>query len=274
MMTTRIQRRLKFSVVFPVFAFLMFLGAASRTDGQTCQVSLFVETEGAESLPKPTVSAVNRITTRAYRPVFLKNSFLFKNLPMGSYSLSFKKGGYVTLIADVEIDCGRGLDRQVHTSVVMCAGNRASVYQYGSLTLYGRRDKFTVAGTTFICDARREKGAARIPSRDPNRYTIKGNNDFSSPKRTISGGVLNGKANSLPKPPYPPAARAVRASGAVSVQVLIDEVGNVVSANAVSGHPLLRSAAVEAARAAKFSPIFLAGVPVKVSGIITYNFVP
>ena len=92
--------------------------------------------------------------------------------------------------------------------------------------------------------------------------------------KQISGGVLNGKATSLPKPPYPPAARAVRAAGAVSVQVLIDESGNVVSATAVSGHPLLRAAAVQAARGARFSPTQLSGQPVKVSGVITYNFVP
>ena len=92
--------------------------------------------------------------------------------------------------------------------------------------------------------------------------------------KTISGGVLNGKAISLPKPPYPPVARAVRASGSVSVQVLIDERGNVVSASAVSGHPLLRASAVAAAHGAKFSPTVLAGQPVKVSGVITYNFVP
>lgn len=92
--------------------------------------------------------------------------------------------------------------------------------------------------------------------------------------KQISGGVLNGKATSLPKPPYPPAARAVRASGAVSVQVLIDESGNVVSATAVSGHPLLRAAAVQAARGARFSPTMLSGQAVKVSGVITYNFVP
>lgn len=92
--------------------------------------------------------------------------------------------------------------------------------------------------------------------------------------KQISGGVLNGKATSLPKPPYPPAARAVRASGAVSVQVLIDESGSVVSATAVSGHPLLRAAAVQAARSARFSPTQLSGQPVKVSGVITYNFVP
>lgn len=91
--------------------------------------------------------------------------------------------------------------------------------------------------------------------------------------KTISGGVLNGKAVSLPKPPYPPAARAVNAEGAVSVQVLIDEQGSVISATAVSGHPLLRAAAMEAAKGAVFSPTLLQGSPVKVSGIITYNFV-
>jgi periplasmic protein TonB len=94
------------------------------------------------------------------------------------------------------------------------------------------------------------------------------------PPKTISGGVLNGKAISLPKPAYPPAARAVRASGSVSVQVLIDENGHVVSASAVSGHQLLQQAAVSAARGARFSPTLLSGQPVKVSGVITYNFVP
>lgn len=95
----------------------------------------------------------------------------------------------------------------------------------------------------------------------------------SDPK-SVSGGVLNGKAISLPKPAYPAAARAVRASGAVNVQVTIDEEGNVIAASAVSGHPLLRAAAVTAAREAKFSPTKLDGVAVKVTGVIVYNFVP
>ncbi len=92
-------------------------------------------------------------------------------------------------------------------------------------------------------------------------------------ERTLSGGVLNGKALSLPRPSYPPAARAVNAEGPVTVQVLIDENGEVVSASAVSGHPLLRPTAVAAARQARFAPTFLAGSPVKVTGVITYNFV-
>ena len=90
--------------------------------------------------------------------------------------------------------------------------------------------------------------------------------------KTVSGGVLNGKATSLPTPAYPAAAKAVRASGSVGVQVLIDESGRVVSASAVSGHPLLRAAAESAARGARFSPTLLSGQPVKVSGMITYNF--
>lgn len=86
--------------------------------------------------------------------------------------------------------------------------------------------------------------------------------------------MLNGKATALPKPAYPPAAKAVRASGAVSVEILVDEKGNVVSATAVSGHPLLKQAAVEAAKNARFSPTMLSGKAVKVSGILTFNFTP
>jgi protein TonB len=95
-----------------------------------------------------------------------------------------------------------------------------------------------------------------------------------TPRRApISGGVLNGKAISLPKPPYPPIARAARAAGTVTVQVTIDESGKVISARAVGGHPLLQQAAVQAAYGARFSPTQLSGQAVKVTGVITYNFV-
>ncbi|MEO8574359.1 MAG: TonB family protein [Pyrinomonadaceae bacterium] len=94
----------------------------------------------------------------------------------------------------------------------------------------------------------------------------------NSPGKTISGGVLNDKAINLPQPAYPAAARAVRAAGAVTVQVLVDENGDVISATALSGHPLLRSAAVQAARQARFAPATLARQPVKVNGVLTFNF--
>jgi TonB family protein len=89
----------------------------------------------------------------------------------------------------------------------------------------------------------------------------------------ISGAVLNGKAVSLPAPVYPALARQAHATGVVMVEVVIDETGRVLSAKPVSGNPLLTVAAMNAARAAKFSPTQLAGRPVKVTGVITYNFV-
>lgn len=91
--------------------------------------------------------------------------------------------------------------------------------------------------------------------------------------KRITMGVINGKATSLPKPEYPATAKAIRASGAVNVEVTIDETGSVISAKVVSGHPLLQAAALAAARQAKFSPTKLDGQPVKVSGVIVYNFV-
>ena len=92
-------------------------------------------------------------------------------------------------------------------------------------------------------------------------------------RTTIQGGVLNGKAVYLAHPTYPPIARQAHASGTVVVQVLIDENGNVIAARAMSGHPLLHGAAVSAARASRFSPTKLSGQPVKVTGVISYNFV-
>lgn len=91
--------------------------------------------------------------------------------------------------------------------------------------------------------------------------------------KQISGGIVNGKALTLAHPAYPPAARAVNAEGSVNVQILIDENGDVVSATAVSGHPLLRPAAEQAALQSKFKPTELSGQPVKVTGIVVYNFV-
>jgi len=85
--------------------------------------------------------------------------------------------------------------------------------------------------------------------------------------------VLNSQAISLPRPNYPEMAKRIRVHGVVTVQVLIDENGKVVSAKAVAGHPLLVPEAVRAATQARFSPTIIGDQPVKVSGVITYNFI-
>ncbi len=90
--------------------------------------------------------------------------------------------------------------------------------------------------------------------------------------KPVSGGVLNGTAINLPAPSYPESARRLRMGGVVSVEVVVDETGKVISAVASSGPAVLRDVAVQAALRARFSPTKLSGQPVKVSGLINYKF--
>ncbi|HJQ24981.1 MAG TPA: TonB family protein [Blastocatellia bacterium] len=87
-----------------------------------------------------------------------------------------------------------------------------------------------------------------------------------------SGGVLQGSATRRVEPAYPPLAKTARISGAVVVEVTVDETGKVISARAISGHPLLKDSATNAARGWEFTPTMLQGTPVKVIGTITFNF--
>lgn len=91
--------------------------------------------------------------------------------------------------------------------------------------------------------------------------------------RKVSEGVLQGSAVKKVKPSYPVIARNIRVSGPVQVLVVISEEGRVMEAAALSGHPMLRSAAVEAARQWLFAPTTLNKTPVKVQGVLTFNFV-
>ena len=85
--------------------------------------------------------------------------------------------------------------------------------------------------------------------------------------------VLNGRALSLPKPEYPGAAATRRLMGMVIVRVEIDEAGNVIAAHDMcQGPPFLSEASVAAARKARFAPMTVNGQPVKVKGVIQYNF--
>ncbi len=88
--------------------------------------------------------------------------------------------------------------------------------------------------------------------------------------RTTS--VLQGSAIRRVQPPYPPIAKAAHVQGAVQVQIEISEQGQVISAVVLSGHPLLRDASAQAARQWLWKPTLLSDVPVKVQGVLTFNF--
>ena len=187
-------------------------------------------------------TAVNEVTGKSYRSVIDDDFPYFRSMPEGDYKITLSKPGFKTTSLKRYHDCSGFEDSVYRWSAEMYMGNPRVIFELGAEPVYNAEAVVTVTN--------------------------------SDGPKTLSGGVLNGKATSLPKPEYPAAAKAGKASGAVSVQVLVDVEGNVVSASAVSGHPLLRAAAESAARGAKFSPTFLSGQPVKISGIIVYNFVP
>ncbi len=115
------------------------------------------------------------------------------------------------------------------------------------------------------------------PARATLKVTEVGENEIptsnSEPKPVVSG-VLNSKALSLPKPKFTEEARRVRASGRVTVRVVVDETGKVISAMATDGPLPLREAAEAAARQATFAPFVVDGITVKAAGVLTFDFVP
>lgn len=90
--------------------------------------------------------------------------------------------------------------------------------------------------------------------------------------KPLEVGVLNSKAVSLPKPVFPEEARRIRSSGRVTVRVVVDETGKVISAQAIDGPAPLRQAAEAAARQARFEPTIKDGITIKITGTLTYDF--
>ena len=184
--------------------------------------------------------------------------------PVGSYRVDVDGSGFATYTMSVE---GTKASGRYFVTMAREAGTWKITRAF--VQLDGGGESVNVVGpegegdeTPNAEEVSAEEGAGDAPA----------NKGSASGAKPVSAGVLNGKAISKPAPPYPPAAKAVKASGTVVVQVEVDEGGRVTTARAVSGHPLLRAAAEAAARQARFSPTLLSGKPVKVSGVITYEF--
>jgi TonB family protein len=98
----------------------------------------------------------------------------------------------------------------------------------------------------------------------------------SAPKqpKKISQGLLEGSVVKRRMPSYPPVARSMNAYGKVEVRIVISEAGEVIEATAISGHPALLRAAVDAAREWVYKPTTLNSVPIKVETVLTFTFAP
>ena len=115
-----------------------------------------------------------------------------------------------------------------------------------------------------------------------NSYLSNRSNAIATPSRSASDtlsnmdsdqpvieGLLAGKEIILIKPDYPAEAKAKGVSGKVTVEIVVNKQGRVVSARGLTGDALLKSAAVEAARKSKFLP---GNSKRSTSGTIAYTF--
>ena len=99
------------------------------------------------------------------------------------------------------------------------------------------------------------------PPRAAGRRIIRVGSNLKAPRQTYSV-----------QPEYPPLAMQAHIRGAVVVDAVIDEHGNVVGARALSGHPFLVAAALKAVLQWKYEPTLLNGTPIAVEMEVTVHF--
>ena len=145
----------------------------------------------------------------------------------------------------------------------------------GSFTNDPGRPNSDGSGTPGARGADNSSSGPEVVPSEPNEIKAPPPVAKAEPKKTVTQtkGVINGYAIDLPKPIYPAAAKAIRLSGVVNVQVLIDEYGTVVSAKAIDGPAVFKGEAERSAKRAKFKPTYLSDQPTKVTGVIVYKFI-
>jgi hypothetical protein len=213
---------------------------------QVCDLKLrvvyensFMEIKGASA------SAVDIDTKKsANATVSDDGMLLFSDLTDSKhYKITIAKPGFMQTIDDRFMSCAKLYEGAVVNFMYMKRGSPKQ---------------------TFSNSKAHPSGAFKIGESDESSKA-------QSPK-SVSKGMINNSAIFLAQPKKPSTAIALGASGAVNVEITIDEEGIVISAVALSGHPMLRAVSADAAKASKFKPTLLMGVPVKVAGIIVYNF--
>lgn len=203
-------------------------------------------------------------------------SYLHGNRPLPHLSLLVKQQG-LTLVQGKDDEESRGyIIRFSITAAILSDelgfSTLASSYKNEAEGLLIRQPELdTFVPAVSEAERRRYQGINSSVSRKI--LTVVGDTN-PQPAAKVSGGVLNGRALNKIKPVYPAAAREAGASGTVEVRLVFDEIGKVIWAKAVSGHPQLRQAAEDAAWQTKFSPTMLSGQAVRTSGIMVYSFVP
>ena len=179
-----------------------------------------------------------------------------------------KKNGYTFAISE----CDASHYHAVAEPVVPDSGQRAYCGDESG-TVRGSTD-----GKTASCLASGEVVQEKVPaagvplvSTSPESNNVSG---MSQPGQRVrvSQGVSAGLIISKVPPIYPPEARVARIQGTVVMKAVINQTGDVVSLDLISGHPVLAPAAMDAVKQWKYRPYVLNGNAVNMETQIIVNF--
>lgn len=261
--------------IFLIIIALLVFTPSALSQTTSCNLRLDVYKFQIDPDPEPVeikkVSATlqkGKVKT-AIKPNLQNETPNFENLPIGNYNAVITVKGYKVTTKEIDFDCSMANEQNVVSEVIFLweGDTKETVKMNGGA--------FKVIGSdSEQFDAEPLKTVDKTPVSEQLKVTIVEKSQETYVSDSDIKKVVNGRAAYLPRPDYPRAAAAVKAMGLVQVQVLIDEVGRVIQAKAVSGHPLLRAASVKAAREAKFTQTRLQGMPVQVAGVVGYNFLP
>jgi tetratricopeptide (TPR) repeat protein len=132
-------------------------------------------------------------------------------------------------------------------------------------------DKQVEALDRYACLLRKQKRKDEAEQVEARSFSIQ-TPDYNQPGAQVEGGIVNGKALNLVQPHYPAEAISSRATGKVTVRITISQTGSVLRACAIEGPPVFYKQSESAAMRSKFSATLLSGKPVRVNGLIIYNF--
>lgn len=250
---------------YPVFlslSLLLFSFGAVKTFGQDLSCSttfrMYEATAPDRSIPVTGVVAT-AVAPEGKSQVSVLSEGMphFRSLVENGYTFSFRKAGYATTKFEIGSDCPNEGAKPVNVWVPIWRGDSATTKEFKFAELFSAYKEGSPIGVMLsdIMDVQAKTPIPGVPLK-------------------VKGGILNGATTRMPTPVYPAEARAANAHGIVNIEIEADEQGNIVKALAVSGDPALRSAAEDAARRAKLSPRKINGTPVRISGILVYNFVP
>ncbi|MCA1622296.1 MAG: energy transducer TonB [Acidobacteria bacterium] len=110
------------------------------------------------------------------------------------------------------------------------------------------------------------------PSNENKTETPTVANDAAKNAAPLAVGSLLEYATQKTNPVYPPAARSIRMSGVVKIELVVDEKGQVAEVQKTSGPSMLQRAATDAVRRWKFKPFTRDGQPIKATGFVSFNF--